>query len=112
MERRRWESHRHQEESRRKAGGGCTIHVTRDEREHAGTERSIAETPPIPLASLATLRPFPALPGPKSLHDAQCAVKLLTTISDPFVVVVLSISFIASIFFLHIAAKIVRALTK
>ncbi|GFZ50471.1 Protein transport protein Sec61 subunit beta [Saitozyma sp. JCM 24511] len=31
---------------------------------------------------------------------------------DPFVVVVLSISFIASIFFLHIAAKIVRAFTK
>jgi hypothetical protein len=36
----------------------------------------------------------------------------LTHLSDPFVVVVLSISFIASIFFLHIAAKIVRAFTK
>jgi hypothetical protein len=36
----------------------------------------------------------------------------LTHPSDPFVVVVLSISFIASIFFLHIAAKIVRAFTK
>jgi len=32
--------------------------------------------------------------------------------SDPFVVIVLSLSFIASIFFLHIAAKIVRAFTK
>ncbi|WVQ84232.1 hypothetical protein IAT38_006383 [Cryptococcus sp. DSM 104549] len=31
---------------------------------------------------------------------------------DPFVVIVLSLSFIASIFFLHIAAKIVRAFTK
>jgi len=31
---------------------------------------------------------------------------------DPFVVVVLSLSFIASIFFLHIAAKVVRAFTK
>ena len=34
------------------------------------------------------------------------------TTSDPFVVVVLSLSFIASIFFLHIAAKIVRVFTK
>lgn len=34
------------------------------------------------------------------------------TNSDPFVVVVLSLSFIASIFFLHIAAKIVRVFTK
>lgn len=32
-------------------------------------------------------------------------------ISDPFVVIVLSISFIASIFFLHITAKIIRAFT-
>ena len=32
--------------------------------------------------------------------------------SDPFVVIVLSLSFIASIFFLHIAAKIVRSFTK
>ncbi|PCH38931.1 Pre protein translocase Sec Sec61-beta subunit [Wolfiporia cocos MD-104 SS10] len=31
---------------------------------------------------------------------------------DPFIVLVLSLSFIASIFFLHISAKIVRALTK
>ncbi|RXK40332.1 protein transporter SEC61 subunit beta [Tremella mesenterica] len=31
---------------------------------------------------------------------------------DPFVVIVLSLSFIASIFFLHIAAKVVRAITK
>jgi hypothetical protein len=34
------------------------------------------------------------------------------TTSDPFVVVVLSLSFIASIFFLHIAAKLVRVFTK
>lgn len=34
------------------------------------------------------------------------------THSDPFVVVVLSLSFIASIFFLHIAAKLVRVFTK
>ncbi|KAL7420451.1 Arf guanine nucleotide exchange factor sbh1 [Cryptotrichosporon argae] len=31
---------------------------------------------------------------------------------DPFVVIVLSLSFIASIFFLHIAARIVRAFTQ
>ncbi|KAJ3539366.1 hypothetical protein NM688_g6370 [Phlebia brevispora] len=31
---------------------------------------------------------------------------------DPFIVLVLSLSFIASIFFLHISAKIVRAFTK
>lgn len=37
--------------------------------------------------------------------------KKLTFPSDPFVVIVLSLSFIASIFFLHIAAKIVRAFT-
>lgn len=30
---------------------------------------------------------------------------------DPFVVIVLSLSFIASIFFLHIAAKVVRVFT-
>lgn len=39
-------------------------------------------------------------------------LKQRLTNSDPFVVVVLSLSFIASIFFLHIAAKIVRAFTK
>jgi hypothetical protein len=38
--------------------------------------------------------------------------RLTLTPSDPFVVVVLSLSFIASIFFLHIAAKIVRVFTK
>jgi protein transport protein SEC61 subunit beta len=32
--------------------------------------------------------------------------------SDPFIVLVLSLSFIASIFFLHISAKIIRAFTK
>src|SRR5579863_3685245 len=31
--------------------------------------------------------------------------------SDPFIVLVLSLSFIASIFFLHISAKIIRAFT-
>ncbi|KAH9955812.1 Pre protein translocase Sec Sec61-beta subunit [Lactifluus volemus] len=31
---------------------------------------------------------------------------------DPFIVLVLSLSFIASIFFLHISAKIIRAFTK
>ncbi|KAM5537077.1 hypothetical protein V8D89_009223 [Ganoderma adspersum] len=31
---------------------------------------------------------------------------------DPFIVMVLSLSFIASIFFLHISAKIIRAFTK
>lgn len=44
-------------------------------------------------------------------RELNCGVSL-THLSDPFVVVVLSISFIASIFFLHIAAKIVRAFTK
>lgn len=34
-----------------------------------------------------------------------------TSHSDPFVVIVLALSFIASIFFLHIAAKVVRALS-
>lgn len=33
------------------------------------------------------------------------------TPSDPFVVIVLALSFIASIFFLHIAAKVVRVFT-
>lgn len=32
--------------------------------------------------------------------------------SDPFIVLVLSLSFIASIFFLHISAKIIRAFSK
>jgi hypothetical protein len=32
--------------------------------------------------------------------------------SDPFIVLVLSLSFIASIFFLHISAKVIRAFTK
>ena len=31
---------------------------------------------------------------------------------DPFIVLVLSLSFIASIFFLHIAAKVIRAFSK
>ncbi|KII85520.1 hypothetical protein PLICRDRAFT_56756 [Plicaturopsis crispa FD-325 SS-3] len=31
---------------------------------------------------------------------------------DPFIVLVLSLSFIASIFFLHISAKIIRSFTK
>ncbi|KAF8502398.1 Sec61beta family-domain-containing protein [Gautieria morchelliformis] len=31
---------------------------------------------------------------------------------DPFIVLVLSLSFIASIFFLHIAAKIIRSFSK
>ncbi|KAI0261542.1 Sec61beta family-domain-containing protein [Gloeopeniophorella convolvens] len=31
---------------------------------------------------------------------------------DPFIVLVLSLSFIASIFFLHISAKVIRAFTK
>jgi protein transport protein SEC61 subunit beta len=34
------------------------------------------------------------------------------TTSDPFIVLVLSLSFIASIFFLHISAKIIRAISK
>jgi protein transport protein SEC61 subunit beta len=32
--------------------------------------------------------------------------------SDPFIVLVLSLSFIGSIFFLHISAKVIRAFTK
>lgn len=31
--------------------------------------------------------------------------------SDPFIVLVLSLSFIGSIFFLHISAKVIRAVT-
>ena len=45
------------------------------------------------------------------MMDAVSERNSLTT-SDPFVVVVLSLSFIASIFFLHIAAKLVRVFTK
>ena len=41
--------------------------------------------------------------------------RLLTPLhvfSDPFIVLVLSLSFIGSIFFLHISAKVIRAFTK
>ena len=39
-------------------------------------------------------------------------VSLTCIYSDPFIVLVLSLSFIASIFFLHISAKIIRAFAK
>jgi protein transport protein SEC61 subunit beta len=46
---------------------------------------------------------------PVFIIDANNAVIVS---SDPFIVLVLSLSFIASIFFLHISAKVIRAFTK
>lgn len=50
-----------------------------------------------------------------TMHS-PCTVERLLNVrqfgSDPFIVLVLSLSFIASIFFLHISAKIIRAFTK
>jgi len=37
---------------------------------------------------------------------------LTTQVSDPFVVVILSLAFIGSIFFLHISAKLIRVFSK
>lgn len=37
---------------------------------------------------------------------------VLTTLSDPYVVLILSLVFIASIFFLHISAKLIRVFAK
>lgn len=37
---------------------------------------------------------------------------ILMYYSDPFVVLILALSFIGSIFFLHISAKIIRSLKK
>lgn len=37
---------------------------------------------------------------------------LTTRVSDPFVVVILSLAFIGSIFFLHISAKLIRVFAK
>ena len=39
-------------------------------------------------------------------------VNLKSFFRDPFIVLVLSLSFIGSIFFLHISAKVIRAFTK
>jgi protein transport protein SEC61 subunit beta len=46
------------------------------------------------------------------LRHALAAILTRRFCSDPFIVLVLSLSFIASIFFLHISAKIIRAFTK
>lgn len=68
-------------------------------------------------------RRAPAAPRPASARAAGAGgssntmMKLYTDSGDvglkvdPFVVIVLSLSFIASIFFLHIAAKVVRVFT-
>jgi hypothetical protein len=42
------------------------------------------------------------------IHDV---LDFLPTISDPYVVIVLALVFIASIFFLHITARIFKAFT-
>lgn len=36
----------------------------------------------------------------------------MTLFSDPFIVLVLSLSFIASIFFLHISSRIIKSFSK
>ncbi|KAI9634585.1 Sec61beta family-domain-containing protein [Dioszegia hungarica] len=77
-----------------------------------------------PHGANAVRRRAPTAPRPNSSRAAGAGgssntmLKLYTDSGDaglkvdPFVVVVLSISFIASIFFLHITAKVVRAFTK
>ncbi|ORY24594.1 Sec61beta family-domain-containing protein [Naematelia encephala] len=77
-----------------------------------------------PPGANAIRRRAPSTPRPSSTRAAGAGgssntmLKLYTDSGeaglkvDPFVVIVLSLSFIASIFFLHIAAKIVRAFTK
>lgn len=55
------------------------------------------------------------LTGPSSVRGMFITFPPYSNISarsDPFIVLVLSLSFIASIFFLHISAKIIRAFTK
>ncbi|KAK8864153.1 hypothetical protein IAR55_001399 [Kwoniella newhampshirensis] len=88
----------------------------------AGASSSFAVTRP--HGANAVRRRAPAAARPQSTRAAGAGgssntmLKLYTDSGeaglkvDPFVVIVLSLSFIASIFFLHIAAKVVRALTK
>ncbi|RSH79228.1 Arf guanine nucleotide exchange factor sbh1 [Apiotrichum porosum] len=76
-----------------------------------------------PHGANAVRRRAPAAPRPSSARAAGAGgssntmMKLYTDSGDaglkvdPFVVIVLALSFIASIFFLHIAAKVVRALS-
>ncbi|BEI80499.1 hypothetical protein CcaverHIS002_0110280 [Cutaneotrichosporon cavernicola] len=76
-----------------------------------------------PHGANAVRRRAPAAPRPTSARAAGAGgssntmLKLYTDSGDvglkvdPFVVIVLALSFIASIFFLHIAAKIVRVFT-
>ncbi|KAF8192932.1 Pre protein translocase Sec Sec61-beta subunit [Pholiota molesta] len=56
-------------------------------------------------------------PGAQIRRLSNTMLKLYTDDSpglrvDPFIVLVLSLSFIGSIFFLHISAKVIRAFTK
>ena len=46
------------------------------------------------------------------LFDSNCEATFFFFFRDPFIVLVLSLSFIGSIFFLHISAKVIRAFTK
>ena len=46
------------------------------------------------------------------LYASVALADMRTVRRDPFIVLVLSLSFIASIFFLHISAKIIRAFSK
>lgn len=59
----------------------------------------------------ARIVPLPDLcsPCPDPVPSLCCRSR---TYSDPFVVVILSLAFIASIFFLHISSKIIRNITK
>ncbi|WOO78052.1 Protein transport protein Sec61 subunit beta [Vanrija pseudolonga] len=88
-----------------------------------GAGSSSAFTVTRPPGANAVRRRAPAAPRPSSARAAGAGgssntmLKLYTDSGDaglkvdPFVVIVLALSFIASIFFLHIAAKIVRAFT-
>jgi protein transport protein SEC61 subunit beta len=49
---------------------------------------------------------------PDPYQPLDTSVDLLPLNRDPFIVLVLSLSFIGSIFFLHISAKIIRAFSK
>ncbi|GHJ84051.1 hypothetical protein NliqN6_0453 [Naganishia liquefaciens] len=87
----------------------------------AGAVSSAVSRPP---GANAVRRRAPTAPKPTSSRAAGAGgssntmLKLYTDSGesglqiDPYVVIVLAISFIASIFFLHISAKVIKAFTK
>ncbi|KAK4688296.1 protein transport protein SEC61 subunit beta, partial [Tremellales sp. Uapishka_1] len=84
------------------------IHVTSLFPLYVSTYRRRAAAPPKPSSTRAAGAGGSSNTMLKLYTDSgEAGLKV-----DPFVVVVLSLSFIASIFFLHIAAKVVRAITK